>query len=282
MFSIIYVNFESEALIINSIKTFLRYNADYEHGFEILVSNNSDLKGLEKLIEKYPLVKVVQNLTNVGFGSANNVASRQAAGDYLVFVNPDVEFKSQVLTALHEYYRRSCARETDFVGVSLHDIDGKPSPSFKGFPTVASELKFLKKISKIPRKKIEPGIWEVDMISGAFLCVPAKSFSILGGFDKEFFLYYEEMDLQYRNSNLGGRSIMLEEVSLIHVESSITGRFPAAKQLWISTSRLLFHKKNSKWSLRTLVYAKIIFFHLASFLMGRGAHHIRILNRLIR
>ena len=86
--SVIIINYKTKELVLNCLDTIYKYTQDIF--FEIIVvDNNSNDNIANILLKKYPDVKFIQNEKNSGFGSANNIAIKEAKGKYVFLLNPD-------------------------------------------------------------------------------------------------------------------------------------------------------------------------------------------------
>ncbi|OAV69362.1 putative glycosyl transferase [Bacteroidales bacterium Barb4] len=86
--SIIYVNYKTSRLVIDSINSVKKFTKDTDYEI-IVVDNNSGDNPREAITEAHPDVIYIQSPENVGFGKANNLGMEYATGDYIWFLNPD-------------------------------------------------------------------------------------------------------------------------------------------------------------------------------------------------
>lgn len=98
--SVSIVNYNVTNLVIDLIDSIYKSEYTKNHKLEILVvDNNSDDHG-DKIIRRYPGVKLIQNRKNVFFTKADNQNFRRSKGKYILSVNPDVVFKSSAIGKL--------------------------------------------------------------------------------------------------------------------------------------------------------------------------------------
>lgn len=87
--SVIIVNFNGKHYLCDCLNA-LRLQTYPQHRFEIIVSDNGSTDGsLQLLQEAYPWVRVLSNQENLGFAKGNNVALKEAKGEYLILLNND-------------------------------------------------------------------------------------------------------------------------------------------------------------------------------------------------
>lgn len=178
-------------------------------------------------IAKASAVTLIRNDRNLGFSKACNIGAANARGEYLLFLNPDARVESH---AIEELVRFMDARE--FAGCSgpvIIDDSGKPNPACRrGFPTpwnALGKLFFLEKLFPTSRTVSSYSLpWLgfdreaiVDCVSGACLMIRRTDFESLQGFDEDYFLFGEDIDLCKRLSELGRETWFIPAARVIHV-----------------------------------------------------------------
>ena len=125
--SIIYVNYKTSSLILDSIQTVKEKTkkVDYEI---IVVDNNSGDQSRSKIQEAYPEVIWVQSDDNVGFGRANNLGLQVAKGKCVLFLNPDTLLINDAISLLYHFIMSSS--KIGVCGGNLFDEEGHPTNSF--------------------------------------------------------------------------------------------------------------------------------------------------------
>lgn len=168
-------------------------------GEVFVVDNRSDDDSVEVVKTRYPWVRLIANDENMGFAKANNIAIRQAGGEYVLLLNPDTVVEEdtlrQVLAFMDSHPKAGGA------GVMMHNADGSLAPeSRRALPTpwvsCLKMLGFTKRyyMSHLPWD--QPG--RIDVISGAFCFLRKKTLDEIGLLDEDFFMYGEDIDLSYR------------------------------------------------------------------------------------
>jgi N-acetylglucosaminyl-diphospho-decaprenol L-rhamnosyltransferase len=246
MLSIIIVNYLQKDLLLGCVESV--YNNLSKNSFEIIIVNNSKEEQLAEISAKYPLVKFIPN-ENTGFSKANNLAFKQASGEYLLFLNADTEILADFTNDLIKKFKNI---KYGAIGLKLKFTDGGFQNSFGLFPSVLNEYRnrkieiaFRRKdkavISK--REKEYSEIKEVDWVTGAALFVKKAVFEEVGGFDERYFLYYEDIDLCFRLHQAGYRNYYYPFTDIIHHKGEYTrsGFTNEAKKIQ-NTSQLLYYK----------------------------------------
>jgi GT2 family glycosyltransferase len=228
--SVIIVNYKTCSLVEACIESILKNTFSIE--YEIIVIDNASKDGsIEYLKPKFPDVIFIQSELNLGFGGANNLGLEIAKGEYYFFLNSDTIVLENILLNLLIQYRRLQQKEKiGALGVFLLDRNSNINytNSFGYFPTLKSFLRdAIGYFFKCSRKEEtfytkQNGCMDVDYIIGADLFVSRKVIEDIGAFDTNFFMYWEEVDLQKRMSNSGYKRKILSTGKLIHLEGMST------------------------------------------------------------
>jgi GT2 family glycosyltransferase len=247
--SIIYVNYNTYNLLTNSIQSVIELTVDISYEI-LIVDNNSQLEEKLKLQQFCTSHKItlIESDTNLGFGKANNLAAKQAKGKYLFFLNPDTYL---INNAIKELYLFSINNNITTCGANLFSKEEKPIHSYwMKMPSISFELSAL--FSDIPLKIKHHNSHEhnytnqpkeVAFITGATLMIQHSLFKNIGGFDPDYFMYFEETDLQLRIKHTGNKIYNLPTAKIIHLESqSLKSRVQKLKLFF--TSRKIFYSKN--------------------------------------
>jgi N-acetylglucosaminyl-diphospho-decaprenol L-rhamnosyltransferase len=180
----------------------------------VVVDNDSSDGSVEVAHAVDPEAKVVQTGANLGFGTAANRGVAMATGDHLLILNPDTVVEPGTVKALSEALDRDPGLAA--VGPRLENVDGSLYPSVRRFPDlmVAFGHAFLGLVW--PRnpatRRYRMLDWDhdqpsasVDWVSGACVLVRRSAFDMVGGFDEEYFMYVEDVDLCWRLGQAGWR-----------------------------------------------------------------------------
>lgn len=244
--SIVIVNYNTSNLVHNCVNSIYEYSK--RNLFEIIVvDNNSPSDNLDLLRDDNRLT-LVELKSNIGFGRANNVGCRYARGEYLLFLNPDILLINDAISILADYLDKN--ENVSVVGGNLFDSDLKPTHSYRLiFPCILSEIDLSCKrlFSKLfYSKKYEfnhtKNPLNVAYITGADLMVRKKIFDSVGGFDSDFFMYYEETDLCYRIKSRGYIIKSIPDAKLIHLEGKSFVTSIAREERILKGRFLYFHK----------------------------------------
>jgi GT2 family glycosyltransferase len=214
---------------------------------------------LQKLLRLIPIARdweviVVDNsIINRGFGKACNEGVRKAKGEYVLFLNPDVEINGQSIKKMMFYLQNHS--QVGAVGPTFLNPDGSIEQSSTEFPTFLKATVALSFLQKLPfLSKISDTYWmkswkrntsrSVDVLSGAAIMMRTKDFRTLGGFDARFFLYWEEFDLCKRiSTQLKKKCIYLSEITVTHPKGVSMSMLGDKSQEYFKQSRWCFFQK---------------------------------------
>jgi len=206
-------------------------------------------------------VTVIESKANLGFGRANNLGLEQAKGRYVLFVNPDVIFLSDIK------HLTDCLEndmEIGLIGPVTYNSDGKIIPSCGEYPSIKNYLAHNLFFNNLfPRIKWWGNLAmkhfnfrntrEVDWISGAFMLGRISTLMKIGGFDKDFFMYNEDIDICWRLKKMGFRIIFNNKASIIHyVGHSVKNKSINKVKLFVESNRILWGKHYSLKTVKVL------------------------------
>jgi GT2 family glycosyltransferase len=187
--------------------------AEGESGREILVVDNASSDGSPSIIQTaFPHVKLIQSVTNLGFGGGNNLGAYYARGHYLAFLNPDTLVVPGWLNAL-----RGALDANPEAGMATARILLREHPDTVntcGNEVHISGLTLCRGMGQEYSAYAAPS--EVGAVSGAAFLIRRELFEHLGGFDASFFLYMEDTDLSLRARLAGWRILYVPEAVVYH------------------------------------------------------------------
>jgi len=237
---------------------------------EIVVVDNASTDGSrDRVAAEFPEILWIGMPDNAGFGKANNAGVRAAKGDSVLFLNTDTIVPPGALKALAARLASDPAAAA--VGPALRRPSGTFQVSFGRSVGLFGQTfqKFLLNPlheRTLPRSR---RVRRVGWLSAACLLCRREVLEAAGGFDEDFFLYFEDIDLCARLRKAGGRLLFDPSVTVVHEGGSTTAPRPAASRFEYRRSQVLFYRKHrsagSEAILRLLLRAE--FRRLA----GRGA-----------
>lgn len=201
---------------------------DYpEDRFEVvLVDNGSDDGSQAEVRQRHGWVRLVENERNTGFSAGCNQGAQVARDgaldpQVLVFLNNDIHVDRGFLRALvAPVVRGECAATS----AKMYSWDGKLMNSAGGgmnFHGIGIQRAYLDEPAPVhdePRLSL--------FACGGAMAMDAATYFEVGGFDEEFFAYYEDVDLGWRTWVLGHEVRYAPSAVCYHHHSSTSGRVP--------------------------------------------------------
>lgn len=249
--SIIIVNYNTKALIKKSLQSV--FEKTKEICFEVIVVDNASHDGSQQMLkEEFPDVILVESCENLGFGKANNLGAKYACGKYLFLLNPDTILLNNAVKILSDFLNNNL--NIGICGGNLYYKDEQPALSYSMFfPSIMWELNILFscKIERLIYGKNAQfnhtnNAREVAYITGADLMIRTDLFCQLNGFDKNFFMYFEETELTYRVKNAGYKVYNVPQAQIIHLEGQTLSNNWRRKTKIFLDGREKYYKKTQK------------------------------------
>lgn len=247
--SIIIVSYNTKKITEDCLDSINRSLWKSKIKYEIVVVDNDSHDGSKEMLEKYSQDKAghvvyFQTNDNLGFGRGNNFGVKRASGKYLLLLNSDTVVLNRAIEKLYYFYQEN-EKQVHFLGAKLLNRDLTPQTSAARFftlPVIFAAL--LLKGDYWGATRFSPNEFQqVDWISGACILTKKTLYNRLGGFDKNIFMYMEEVDLLYRARKLGLKTFIYPKAQIIHLGSaSSNGKtFPI---LQVYKGFIFFYKKH--------------------------------------
>ena len=250
--SVIIVNYNTKQLLSDCLKSINEKTVDIE--YEVIVVDNDSHDGSQEMLKRdFRWVRLIESKENLGFGKANNLGMRNARGKYFLLLNSDTILVNNALKEFYDY--SECHPGFGALGSILLDKDLKPCHSYGRFPSplgslkdvIAKYIRCLKDKSKFhPKQVLKP--LAVDYVTGADLWVSKYVYETIGGFDPEFFMYFEESDWELRMSEAGLQRLIIPGPRIIHLEGgsdkSLSTRWSTTRVTNYMRSKRIYERKN--------------------------------------
>jgi GT2 family glycosyltransferase len=170
----------------------------------VIVIDNASADGTAAALrERIPHATVLERTSNSGFGSANNEAMAQVRTPYALLLNPDCAVRPDDLRTLLATLQRYPAAA--MVAPQSVNAEGRPQKSYR--------QAFYEKLPKTPYR-VPDATCSTAWLRACCLLVRTEVFAALGGFDPNFFLYYEDDDLCLR-ARAAGYECLLEPAAVV-------------------------------------------------------------------
>jgi hypothetical protein len=251
--SVITVNYNVKEFVLNLIFSLKKALKNYS--YEIIVVDNASQDGsVEFIREKFPEVKLIANNKNVGFGKANNQALAIAQGEYILLINPDAIVREDTFDKMVNFFKRT--PQAGLAGCKVLNPNGTLQLACRrGFPGPWTAFTKVSGLSTLfPKSRFfakynltyldENKTYEVDAISGSFMMLKKEVYEKVGGFDPDFFMYGEDLDLCYRIQKAGYKVYYVHETEVIHYKGESTKRSSIDETKMFYDAMQIFVKKH--------------------------------------
>ncbi len=264
--SIIINSFNTKDVTLDCLRSIIKFTKGIDYEIIIVSTGSIDgsLDAITHLSKKNPQIKVIDAKSNLGFGKGNNLGAKSAKGEYLLFLNSDTLLTDNSLKVSLENLKQSPT--SGIYSCRLLNKDGSFQPSGGHFPTFGNlvawqlfidDLPILSSLisSFHPKQSQYDKNQKMDWVTGAFMMIKKDLFQESGGFDKNIFMYTEEMELCYRISKLGYSTFYTNTPTIIHLGGASGGSYLALTEE-IKNMLYFWRKHMPSWQL-TLV--KLLF-----------------------
>ncbi len=224
---------------------------------EVFVVDNASVDGSVEMVKSlFPEVQLIESKENLGFSKANNRAIRQAAGKYILLLNPDTVVEEDTFHKCFRFMEEHA--DAGALGVKMIDGSGRFLPESKrGFPSPKVAFFNIFGLSKIfPRSATfnyyhlgflnENTNHEIDVLSGAFMWIRKEALDKSGLLDEHFFMYGEDIDLSYRLKQTGFKNFYLASTKIIHYKGESTKKGSLNYVRTFYQAMIIFARKHLK------------------------------------
>lgn len=235
--SIIIVNYKTPDLTLRCLTSVYKNSiCDIE---TIVVDNFSEDNSAEIIKKTFPQITIIENQSNEGFGRANNTGIAHANGKYILLLNSDIVVEENTIDKCLQYIENE--PNTGVLGCKLVNSDGTLQKSVyyntSGFVEIFRNNFLLNKLYKFK---------DIDMqaVMGSFMLFEKTTFIEAGGFDPDFFMYCEEVELCRRILKTGKKIIYFTEVCAMHLhQGSSANPIKSMQQNYLSNMLYIWKYK---------------------------------------
>ena len=256
--SIVTVNFnqwEETCELLRSLERITYPNVEV-----IVVDNGSEKSIPNGTQERFYSVKFLYTKKNLGFAGGNNFALADCAGDYILFLNNDIEVEPDFLEPLVDAF-------TFFpkLGAASPRIHFFHRPGVLQYAGSTEMSPYTIRNSTFGNGQKDQGQYMdsrlTAYIHGAAMIVSRSVIEDVGMMYEDYFLYYEEYDWCERMKKKGFQAAYIGNSLIHHKESVSTGKKSPLKIFYLTRNRLLFARRNFSWDQRV---TSMLFFAFVS------------------
>lgn len=231
------------------------YDCSHEGKIEtIVIENASEDSSAEMIENEFPWVNLIKLEQNVGFAKGHNIGFKESKGEILMALNSDTIVHRGALHNLISFLKQN--KDVGIAGPKLLNPDGSLQYSCRKFPTPLAALFRNTPLGKMfPKNKYARDYlmqdWahdesrDVDWLSGAALCIKRELYEKIGGFDEQFFMYLEDVDLCKRAHEAGYRVVYLPDAIITHAIGRSSDRVANEMIKQFHKSMMLYYKKHN-------------------------------------
>lgn len=193
--------------------------------YEIIILDNDSKDGSVDFIRNnYPEIKLIASATNYGFGKGNNEAFKLSKGSHILLLNNDTILLDQLLPIVN------CLKadaSIGAIGINMLNANKEILPASGDFPSIRNMF-WMKKIqnNSLQSSRSATESYDVDWVTGSFMLIPHKVYAEINGFDEDYFLYVEDVDLCRRIANKNYRRVFMPQYNYIHFVGFSTAKNP--------------------------------------------------------
>ncbi len=230
-----------------------------ELSYEIIIVDNSSSEAEVFKCPVNPSYPNIRSITieNKGFSNGCNIGASLALGSHLLFLNSDVIIHPFTLEKSMAYLKAH--NDIGALGIKSLLRDGSLDHGCRrGFPTPMNSLYYFigldRKHPENPKYNgyqlnhlDENKTSEVDAVSGSFMMMKKSVFDQVEGFDEDFFMYGEDLDICYRIKEKGYKVIYYPEVTMLHLKGqSGLSTYNELVNYHFYNSMIIFYDKHYK------------------------------------
>jgi N-acetylglucosaminyl-diphospho-decaprenol L-rhamnosyltransferase len=201
MVDVVIVNFNAGRFLdacLTSVEKSVEVNG-VTAGNRIMVVDNGSTDDSQAILATHPKVQWLQTGSNLGFGRAANRGVAATNAPYVLILNPDTELDPNAIGEMAAILNAN--ENVGVVGPQVLNPDGTRYPSSRSFPNLidAAGHAFIGLITPNnpwSRRYLNPG--RIDWVSGTAMLLRRTAFDAVGGFDEDYFMYVEDVDLCWR------------------------------------------------------------------------------------
>lgn len=220
--SIILVNYNGQKYLADCIESIQNTTQGLTYEI-ILIDNDSKDESCAFIKSNYPKVQLIESKINYGFGKGNNEAFKISKGAYILLLNNDTILLDQLLPIVNHLKEDA---SIGAIGITMLNGNQEIIPASGDFPTIANMF-WMKKIQNnkvFSTASSKP--YEVDWLTGSFILMPRKVYQTINGFDEDYFLYVEDVDLCRRIANKNYRRVFFPQYKYVHFVGFNTSKNP--------------------------------------------------------
>lgn len=200
------VTYNNEATILECVQSVMEHTKDCD--FQLYIYDNCSTDSTTQIIKNnFPNVVLMDGEKNIGFGRGHNQIIKCVHSKYHVIINPDIYLKNNVIKSMAHYM--DSHPDTIQLTPEIRNMDG----SIQYLPKVDPNIKFVILSKLLPFKHYRKMYTMEDEIfleptkimscTGCFSMVRTAALKKVHGYDRRYFMYFEDADLSRKLRQYG-------------------------------------------------------------------------------
>ena len=248
----------------------------------IIIDNASSDDSISKISRIYPGIQIIHNKFNTGYGYAANQGMNVGQGKYFLICNNDILLPQNIFSTFDDIFTK-----IPRAGI----ISGKEiKPNGDIVRTSGKKISLLTEFDfffSSDSYKDPNTLSEVNILRGSCLAINRKMFEDIGGYDQDFFFYYEDTEWCNRAVENDWKVLLDPDIKVIHIGGASSSELYKESRIEFYRSRIIFWKKIFPkfifillhiWNIPKLVL-DLIFYSLINFIFF--GQNTKIKNKMI-
>jgi len=248
--SVVIVNWNTRDMVLRLLASLSAPNERCSHKLElIVVDNNSSDGSVEAIRREFPAMKLVAQSENRGFAGGVNPGTRVATQPLVLLLNSDTQTSRASIKEAAKYMAEF--PQVGILGPQVLSPQRSPQSSAWRDPSLTWMA-----LSAVGLSKLKPFNFEryhekpfkearaVDCVSGCAMMIRRDLLNELGGFDEDYFMYFEETDFCVRVRRRGKQVHHALVGEFLHEEGGTSKTVRLRTFLDFRRSQILFHRKH--------------------------------------
>lgn len=252
----------------------------------VVVDNASTDESVERICDRFPAIRLIENDQNLGFAAANNQGMRLTSAKYVLLLNSDTLILGDVLAASVRYMDQHC--EVGILGCRVLNADRSLQLTCFDEPTLLNLLLKVTGLFKLawPRwcSREHMPWWrrdterDVGVVTGCYMMVRNAAIRQVGLLDERFFFCGEETDWCRRFREAGWKVRLAPVGEIVHYGNASGRRFEYRRDLMLTAGLVRFHRKHGGLLAAVLAwlilyafnFSRLVFWSIAAAFTGRS------------
>lgn len=273
---VIILHYNSEEDTRQCLNSLMHHRQDYNSLKLFVVTNQSSIKFISSLKKNYPKIDLIENKTNLGFAAGNNIGISKALGfgcEYILILNNDTIVTPDLVPKLILF-----AQQDSLIGLISPKIYFAPRFEYhknryteieKGRVIWYAGGKFdwsniiasHRGVDEVDREQFNKSS-DTDFATGCCMLIKRSVIEKIGFFDKNYFLYFEDVDYSVRAKKAGFKIKYYPNTYLWHKNAASSGKPGSRLHIYYQTrNRLYFGYKYAPfWTKKSLALESLKMF----------------------